>query len=46
MKVRRASEGNKRNPWMAHLSAYRRAHPGIKLSSAMKQAKKTYKKVK
>ena len=35
----------RRNPWMAHLSAYRKAHPGMKLSSAMKAAKKTYKKV-
>ena len=35
----------RRNPWMAHLSAYRKAHPGMKLSSAMKAAKKSYKKV-
>ena len=34
------------NPWIAHLSAYRRAHTGMKWKTAMKQAKKTYKKVK
>ena len=33
------------NPWMVHLAAYRKAHPGMKLKSAMQGAKKSYKKV-
>jgi len=45
-KSKSKSKGKKhKNPWIAHLSAYRRAHPGMKLGSAMKAAKKTYKKV-
>ena len=48
-KSKKSSKGlrrsKRRNPWIAHLSAFRKAHPGMKLSSAMKAAKKTYKKV-
>ena len=44
-KSKKSATGKRRNPWMAHLSAFRKAHPGMKLSSAMKAAKKTYKKV-
>lgn len=33
------------NRWMVHLAAYRKAHPGMKLKSAMQGAKKSYKKV-
>ena len=32
------------NPWLQHLKKYKKAHPGISLKQAMKQAKKTYKK--
>ena len=48
-KSKKSSKGlrqsKRRNPWMAHLSAFRKAHPGMKLSSAMKAAAKSYKKV-
>ena len=44
-KSKKSVNGKRRNPWMVHLSAFRKAHPGMKLSSAMKAAKKTYKKV-
>ena len=48
-KPKKSSKGlrrsKRRNPWMAHLSAFRKAHPGMKLSSAMKAARKSYKKV-
>ena len=48
-KSKKSSKGlrrsKRRNPWIAHLSAFRKAHPGMKLSSAMKAARKTYKKV-
>ena len=29
------------NPWLQHLKKYKKAHPGISLKQAMKQAKKT-----
>ena len=47
MKSIKSSKGKNRNrnPWMVHLSAFRKAHPGMKMKSAMKAAKKTYKKV-
>lgn len=32
------------NPWLKHLQSYRRAHPKMTLTEAMKKAKKTYKK--
>ena len=44
-KSKKSVKGKRRNPWMAHLSAFRKAHPGMKMKSAMKAAKKTYKKV-
>ena len=44
-KSKKSVKGKPRNPWLVHLSAYRKAHPGMKLKSAMKEAKKTYKKV-
>ena len=48
-KSKKSSKGlrrsKRRNPWIAHLSAFRKAHPGMKLSSAMKAARKSYKKV-
>ena len=31
-----------KNPWIAHLSAYRKAHPGVSYKKAMQEAKKTY----
>ena len=31
-----------KNPWIAHLSAYRKAHPGVSYKKAMVEAKKTY----
>jgi len=34
----------KQNPWMKHLNEFRREHPNVPLSEAMKKAKKTYKK--
>ena len=43
--TKKSVKGNGRNPWMVHLSAFRKAHPGMKMKSAMKAAKKTYKKV-
>ena len=45
MKSNKSSKGKHRNPWIAHLSAFRKKNPGMKLGSAMKAAKKTYKKV-
>jgi hypothetical protein len=33
------------NHWFTHLTAFRKSHPGISLSDAMKEAKKTYKPV-
>jgi len=45
-KSKSKTKGKKhKNPWIAHLSAYRRAHPGMKLGSAMKAATSSYKKV-
>jgi len=44
-KSKKSVNGKSRNPWMVHLSAFRKAHPGMKMKSAMKEAKKTYKKV-
>ena len=35
----------KKNPWMTHLTKFRKAHPKISLTEAMKKAKKTYKKI-
>ncbi len=32
------------NPWMAHLKAYRKKHPGKSLKQAMQGAKKSYSK--
>ena len=32
------------NPWLAHLAAYRKAHPGESLKSAMKKASSSYSK--
>ena len=34
------------NPWILHLTAVRKANPGMKLSAAMKLAKKSYVKKK
>lgn len=34
----------KQNPWMRHLNDFRKKHPNMSLSEAMKKAKKTYKK--
>ena len=34
-----------KNPWIAHLSAYRKKHPGQSLKAAMKGAKASYTKV-
>ena len=44
-KSKKSVKGKHKNPWIAHLSAFRKAHPGMKLSSAMKAARKSYKKV-
>ena len=32
------------NPWLQHLAAYRKAHPGESLKSAMKKASSSYSK--
>jgi hypothetical protein len=32
------------NPWISHLKAYRKAHPGQSLKEAMRGAKESYKK--
>ena len=54
---KRSSKGRKRrskgrrssrrsgNPWIKHLKAYHKAHPGISYGEAMKKAKKSYKPV-
>ena len=36
----------KKNPWLIHLGRYRKSHPKISLTQAMRGAKKTYKKKK
>ena len=41
---KKGSKGKSRNPWMVHLSAHRKKNPGRSLKSAMKEAKKSYKK--
>ena len=33
------------NPWITHLSAYRKKHKGLSLKAAMKGAKASYTKV-
>ena len=33
------------NPWISHLSAYRKKHKGLSLKAAMKGAKASYTKV-
>ena len=44
-KSKKSARGKHKNPWIAHLSAFRKAHPDMNMKSAMKAAKKTYKKV-
>ncbi|GAG57357.1 unnamed protein product [marine sediment metagenome] len=34
------------NPWMKHLNEVRKENPKLNLTEAMKEAKKTYKKIK
>ena len=43
--TKKTATSKSRNPWFVHLSAFRKAHPGMKGKSVMKAAKKTYKKV-
>lgn len=42
--TRKQKMAAKRNPWLMHVKAWHKAHPGVAYSEALKKARSTYKK--
>ena len=45
MVEKKKGKSKKTNPWMTHLNKFRKQHKDMSLADAMKEAKKTYKKM-